>query len=66
MTRKNLSGLVAIVFVLGAAALAQGELPPLIPREVLFGNPVKAASRDPDLPLGTGREAPPVPAGCRR
>jgi dipeptidyl aminopeptidase/acylaminoacyl peptidase len=43
MTRKNLSGLVAIVFVLGAAALAQGELPPLIPREVLLGNPVKAA-----------------------
>ena len=40
MTRKNLSGLVAIVFVLGAAALAQGELPPLIPREVLVGNPV--------------------------
>ncbi|MGD1146870.1 MAG: S9 family peptidase [Thermoanaerobaculaceae bacterium] len=43
MTRKTLSGLVAIVIVLGAAALAQGELPPLIPREVLFGNPVKAA-----------------------
>ena len=43
MARKTLPVSVAIAFVLGAAALAQGELPPLIPREVLFGNPVKAA-----------------------
>ncbi len=45
--RKNRLGrsiIILIVFVVGAAAVtpAVAELPPLIPREVLFGNPVKA------------------------
>ncbi|MCG6963640.1 MAG: S9 family peptidase [Acidobacteria bacterium] len=37
--------LVGAAFLLGAVAPAWAELPPLIPREVLFGNPVKAAPR---------------------
>lgn len=33
----------AVALVIGAVAQARAEMPPLIPREVLFGNPVKAA-----------------------
>ena len=37
----------AVMATLGLATLpAWGELPPLIPREVLFGNPVKTEAQD--------------------
>src|SRR5437588_7698914 len=35
----------ALIGVCAAGSPARGELPPLIPRKVLFGNPVKAAPR---------------------
>jgi dipeptidyl aminopeptidase/acylaminoacyl peptidase len=40
-----LSLLVVVSFVSGALVAASAELPPLIPREVLFGNPDKATAR---------------------
>jgi dipeptidyl aminopeptidase/acylaminoacyl peptidase len=48
MTRRRtvLSVLVlAVVFIAGTVAPAWAQAPPLIPRDVLFGNPVKAAPR---------------------
>jgi dipeptidyl aminopeptidase/acylaminoacyl peptidase len=40
---SRLFSLAALVGLCGAALPARGELPPLIPRKVLFGNPVKAS-----------------------
>src|SRR5262245_30528831 len=37
--------LAALASLLAASVPARGELPPLIPRKVLFGNPVKTAAR---------------------
>jgi dipeptidyl aminopeptidase/acylaminoacyl peptidase len=43
MNMSRLFWLAALVGLCGAAVPARGELPPLIPRKVLFGNPVKAS-----------------------
>ena len=45
--RLGRSVFILIAFVVGAAAVtpAIAELPPLIPRETLFGNPDKAQAR---------------------
>ncbi|MEP0773013.1 MAG: S9 family peptidase [Acidobacteriota bacterium] len=44
VSSRAILGLIVVLQVLAAAA-SHAELPPLIPREVLFGNPVKAAPR---------------------
>lgn len=44
MRKIWLAGVVVTLQVL-AAAVVQAELPPIIPRDVLFGNPVKASPR---------------------
>jgi len=41
----RLTCLAALAALLAGAAPARAELPTLIPRQVLFGNPVKAAPR---------------------
>ena len=47
---KQLGVLIAGLGLLSLLAPAQAELPPLIPRQVLFGNPVKTAPRiSPDV-----------------
>ncbi|HEV7904340.1 MAG TPA: S9 family peptidase [Pyrinomonadaceae bacterium] len=49
LTTKILLGALSSIFLLGATALAQKGLPPLIDREVLFGNPeIAGAQISPD------------------